>query len=72
MQHPTSYSRAEHEQMIEAAKAHARMLREQALQEAFDAALGSASRAARAANRLAHRLARHAALRGRGPAHGQG
>ena len=63
MKTPISYSKAEHEFLMQAAKARANELRDQAIGEFVVAAGDQARRALRAANRLAHSLARHARLR---------
>jgi hypothetical protein len=64
-----SYSKAEHAFLLQAAKARANELREQAIDDFFAAAGDGARRALRAANRFAHSLVRHARLRGQNLAH---
>lgn len=63
MNQTISYSKAEHDALMQAAREHAHALRQQAIRDVFDAAGDQAVRALRAANRLAHSLARHARLR---------
>ncbi len=59
----TSYSKAEHEFFMEAAKARANELREEAINDFVHGAGDLVRRAVRAANRFAHSLLRHRKLR---------
>lgn len=61
MNHP--YSAAEDSRLMDAAKARAHRLRDEAIEDFWHEAGHAGRRALRAANRFAHSLARHARLR---------
>ena len=59
------HNASEHDHLMDAAKARAHELRDEALQDVWTGTGDAARGVLRAANRLAHSLARHARLRRR-------